>query len=80
MAHRASWSDRVSARARRLIQDSGLSDHKLAELTDIPLTTFRRRKKGVNPWDTAQLESLAQAIKVTPYDLIPDEHARKDAS
>lgn len=70
MESKSRWSLRVTARVRKALKDSGLTDTRIAELSGIPRTTFHRRVTGVDPWNTAQLEAVAKAIEVDPDTLL----------
>jgi transcriptional regulator with XRE-family HTH domain len=76
MANQPRWSQRTTTRLRKAIKASGLSENKLAELAGIPMSTFRRRVRGINPWDTEQIEAVARVLGVTPHDLLPERPER----
>lgn len=74
------WPKRVAARVRAQITASGLSKTKVLELADIPKTTFYRRYNGTDPWDTAQLDRIARALRISPNDLMPVDNADREVS
>ncbi|MCC3333518.1 helix-turn-helix domain-containing protein [Nocardia abscessus] len=80
MAHQPGWSQRVATGLRSAITASGLSVRSLSEITGIPLSTLNRRVRGFAPWDTAQIEAVAEAIQCDPKDLIPSDDAEAEAS
>jgi lambda repressor-like predicted transcriptional regulator len=68
MEHRTRITPRVTTRVKTAIRKSGLSDNRVSILTGIPRTTFGRLVDGVSPWNTDQLESVAKALEVDPWE------------
>lgn len=52
------------------MRESGLSDHRIAELAGIPMSTFRRRVQGVNPWTLSEIDSVAKVLHIDPDTLV----------
>lgn len=63
------------AQIRKFIDASDLPESRIAERSGIPISTFRRRYRGVNPWTLTEIESVADALEVRVRDLtdVPDE-------
>lgn len=80
MAYQPSWSQRVTASIHDAIDASPLSLNMIAKITQIPLTTLFRRYQGVNPWDSQQIEAVAEALGTDPDALMPRRRGRKKAS
>lgn len=80
MAHQPSWSQRVATRIRTVLAASDISVRALAEATGIPLATLSRRVRGLSPWDTAQIEAVAEAIHRDPNDLMRADDSDVEAA
>jgi predicted transcriptional regulator len=77
MASTAGWPREVAQRIKNAIRESGLADHRIAELSGIPMSTFRRRIQGVNPWTLTEISAVAKVLKVDPRKLVQlDENER----
>jgi hypothetical protein len=66
MEHESGYSQRVAARVREAIKDSGLSNARIAEQSGIAAVTFSRCFRGLAPWNTVQLGAIGDAIAVDP--------------
>lgn len=64
------YSRRVAARIRAAIDDKELAYTTIGELAGIPKSTFERRIKGVNPFDTDEIDAVARVLKMTPEELV----------
>jgi hypothetical protein len=76
MASTAGWPREVAQRIRKAIRDSGLAEQRIAELSNIPMSTFRRRVRGVNPWTLTEISAVAKVLNVDPRDLVQGDHDR----
>ncbi|MGW4715536.1 helix-turn-helix domain-containing protein [Nocardia sp. NPDC004260] len=81
MASTAGWPREVAQRIRKAIRDSGLAEQRIAELSDIPMTTFRRRVRGVNPWTLTEISAVAKVLNIDPRKLVQvDDDRSREAS
>lgn len=58
---------------KKLRKQNGLTQEKLAELVDVSLTSIRRWEWGENIPNSKFLQSLAEILKVSTEDLLPDK-------
>lgn len=64
------YSRRIAARVRAAIDEKNLAYTTVGEDAGIPKTTFERRIKGINPFDTDQLDAVAAVLGMTPEQLV----------
>lgn len=69
------YSRRVAARIRAAIDERKLAYTAVGEEAGIPKSTFERRIKGVNPFDTDEIDAIARVLKVKPESLVSDSTA-----
>lgn len=53
-----------------VVRDSGVKMTWLCEKTGIPRTTMARRLDGLAPFTVAELDAIAGALRVNPFDLL----------
>ena len=70
----------MAQRIRKAIRDSGLAEQRIAELSDIPMTTFRRRVRGVNPWTLTEISAVAKVLNIDPRELVQVDDRTREAS
>lgn len=75
MGNQPRWSLRIEKRVRKAVEESNLSNLKVAKLAGIPNSTFDRLMRGINPWNTEQLERVAAALDMDPSELMPPPKA-----
>lgn len=80
MANAARWSQLVAARIRKSIEDSDIPEYRIADLTGIPNTTFRRRVQGIDPWSLTQLAAVADVLGLDVSALTSVADERPEAS
>jgi hypothetical protein len=68
----------VALRVSDLMSTAEISQQRLANATGIPLPTLRRRLLGVGQqsFNLAELEAIASFLKLTIFDLLPQEVRR----
>lgn len=64
------YSRRIAARVRAAIDEKNLAYTAVGEQAGIPKSTFERRIKGINPFDTDELDAVAAVLGTTPEDLV----------
>lgn len=69
MANAAVWSQIVAARIRKSVEDSELPEYRIADLSGIPNSTFRRRVQGADPWTLTQLAAVVDVLDLDVNDL-----------
>ncbi|MBF6187593.1 helix-turn-helix domain-containing protein [Nocardia farcinica] len=65
-------SKRVAARVRAAIEESGLSERQVAEITGIARETLRRRLVGKTAFTIDELEAIAHELGKGDYTVFVD--------
>lgn len=65
-----SW--RVIDRIQKLIEAKEMTDAEVIARSGIPRNTFYRKMRGDTPLNTDDLEKIARALEISPYDLFDD--------
>ena len=61
---------RIAATVSSALRDAGVTQEVAADATGIPLTTLRRRLRGVSAWKTHEIEAVAALVGMTFLDVI----------
>ena len=80
MATGASWIQKqLIARIGAEMERTDMSARELAARADIPFATFARKLVGGSDFRFDELFAIAEALDVTPSELVPKEtHERRD--
>lgn len=63
----------IAERVRAAMDAAGQSEVVLADATDIPRTTLRRRLSGRSNWMTSELTAICEHLDVPLLSLLSDE-------
>jgi hypothetical protein len=61
---------RIAATVSSALKDAGVSQEVAADRTGIPLTTLKRRLRGVAAWKTPELEAVAALVGMTFLEIV----------
>lgn len=64
------YSRRIAARVLAAIDEKNLAYTAVGEAAGIPKSTFERRIKGLNPFDTDEIDAVARVLGMAPEDLV----------
>lgn len=71
MEHRNDFATMVANRVGDLIGASGVTRTWICEQTGIPRVTLHRRLSGLSPFTLAELDRIADALRVPTTSLLP---------
>lgn len=61
---------RIAAAVSSALRDAGFTQEVATERTGIPLTTLKRRLRGVSAWKTSELEAVAALVGMTFLEIV----------
>jgi len=69
MGELSGFSWRVIDTIQKLIEQKGLTDAEVIARSGVPRNTFYRKMRGETPLNTNDIEAIADALGVDPFDL-----------
>jgi transcriptional regulator with XRE-family HTH domain len=76
---RGSLGSVVGANVRALMAARGVSQKQMESILGVTQSAVSKRLRGVTPFDTSDLEAIADAFGVDPADLLADERRQNEA-
>lgn len=73
-------AEQTAEEVRKAVALSGRTGQSISDETGIPYSTWNRKVKGRTEFSLAELYLIAEALGVTPYELIPSSFKLEQAA